>query len=598
MKNDRRISQLNILMIIVAGVSLCFIALFLFVFSPEHNRAISTDELVSYNEGWILKNYRGKEDIIIDLPTRVDASGSEVITIMNKVPENMGDNFALFFKTDFQNVVVMLNDSKVYSNGVLNDQKLVKSAVPCYNVVELKNSKPGDIITIYLVSGYDKYSGELGTIECGSKGDIISHIFRENGMGFVVSLSLLVITLLLLISVIIMKNIHVNKLKAIYAFCFVMIASLWSILQNPIMELITGNHFAVYMSGMVLLLVMPIVYVMYQRCFAIKRRYAQIFEIGIYLFGINFLTGVVFQMLNVCDFATYMTVTKIAIVAGLIILSFIMYIAADTFSDKSIKSNFIGNVIITTAALLEAALSLFDFYMPYDGVVLQTGIYLFLILMVVTVEKNIISQMHQEQKNALEEASIEKDRAIKHINSNLIYSALNVAVNDLKENDRKNSRLIYDSALYLKHNVAAVTEEGMVPFTKELEYIKAYLGMQRRRHEELETIVEDKITDFKVPYNTIEPLVENATVNGALRSQNSGRIVVRSYERLDCFAIQIVDNGIGIGPDRKFSGKQSFKTIKKRLKNSCGAAVEINNKQGKGTILTVKVPKEGYIIKE
>ena len=138
----------------------------------------------------------------------------------------------------------------------------------------------------------------------------------------------------------------------------------------------------------------------------------------------------------------------------------------------------------------------------------------------------------------------------------------------------------------------------MVSFSRELEYIKAYLGIQYKRNDNLEALVEDKVVDFDVPFNTIEPLVENAVVNGALKSENNGRIVVRSYERLDCFAIQIVDNGKGIGPDKKFTGKQSFKTIKKRLGSMCGATVEIKNKPDKGTILTIKIPKDGYIIKE
>ena len=74
--------------------------------------------------------------------------------------------------------------------------------------------------------------------------------------------------------------------------------------------------------------------------------------------------------------------------------------------------------------------------------------------------------------------------------------------------------------------------------------------------------------------------------------------MLRSYERLDCFAIQIVDNGPGIGPDKMFTGKKQYKEIKKQLKTACGAAIEIKTKQDKGTILTVKVPKEGYIVKE
>ena len=74
-----------------------------------------------------------------------------------------------------------------------------------------------------------------------------------------------------------------------------------------------------------------------------------------------------------------------------------------------------------------------------------------------------------------------------------------------------------------------------------------------------------KIIDFNVPFNTMEPLVENAVTNGALSGDNPGKIVMRSYERLDCYVIQIVDNGSGLGPDRRFTGKESYRDIKKVL---------------------------------
>ena len=56
--------------------------------------------------------------------------------------------------------------------------------------------------------------------------------------------------------------------------------------------------------------------------------------------------------------------------------------------------------------------------------------------------------------------------------------------------------------------------------------------MQKRIHPGLEVLVEDKVTEFKVPYNTIEPLVENA-VEAAVETKQDGKVVVRSYERLD-----------------------------------------------------------------
>jgi LytS/YehU family sensor histidine kinase len=150
----------------------------------------------------------------------------------------------------------------------------------------------------------------------------------------------------------------------------------------------------------------------------------------------------------------------------------------------------------------------------------------------------------------------------------------------------------------MRYNIQAITNKNFVHFSEELEYIKAYLGMQRKNYPQVDISIEDKVVEFKVPFNTIEPLVENAFNRIVAKDSGEGRIVVRGYERLDCFAIQIVDNGKGPGPDKKFDKRYSFKDIKKRLKTMCNAVIEINNKPEKGTIVTVKVPKEGFIIKE
>lgn len=596
--NERKLKQINILVLATILVSIVVMGLFIFVFSPGKENRIDTDNLKKYNENWVLKSNGGNDDKIIKLPFNVDAAAGETVLIMNRVPEDVNSDTVLVIKTEFQNILVTINDEKVYSNGVLNDQKLMKNAVPCYNIIDISKAEPGDIVSVYIASGYNKYSGNLGNIYYGTRGGAVADIVRDNGVSFVIAVAILVLTLVLIISLLFMKNVNVNKMKSAYAFGFILAAALWSITGNPIMQLITGNTFGSYMSNMVLLLIMPVLYIMYQRCFAVKRRFARIFEIGIYVFAVNFITGVIFQFYSVCDFATYEIFTKILITVALILLSGIMYLAADVFSDKTIYNNFFANMVLSLACIFEAFFSLFGFYKAVDGIILQIGVYVFIILLVVTVEKGIIREMNQQRDDALSNIDEEKRKTVKNINTKLIYGALNTVINDLKIKDRENSRLLYNTSIYMKNNLKAITDRDLVPFAEELEYIKAYIGIQTGKKEELEVLIEDKVTNFNVPFNTIEPLVENAVINGAMLSQSIGRIIIRSYERLDCFAIQIVDNGRGIGPDKKFTGKQTFKNIKRRLKKMCGAGIEINNKQDKGTIVTVKIPKEGFIIKE
>lgn len=595
--NEKRLKQLNILVLIAVLAGLIFIGMFVFVFAPDDSNKVESGSLSDLNDSWILRGYRGEKDSLIQLPDRIKADTGEVLLIMHQVPEDVTKDTVLLFDTEFQNVVVMVGDEKVYTNGILNNQKLMKNAVPCYNMIDIGSAEPGEVISIYVSSAYKKYSGRLGSVYYGTRGDVVADIVRKNGAGFVFAITLLVITIILSISLIFIRNVNVDKRKYAYAFGFIFVTAMWSITGNPIMQLLTDNNFGVYMANIVLLLIMPVLYIMHQRCFAVKRRYARIFEIGIYVFSINFLTGVIFQLLGVVDFATYVIFTKVLITIGLMLLSGIMYLAVDTYSDKTIYSNLWANVVLTAGCLIEALLSIFRFYAKYDGIVLQTGVYAFMVLLVIAAEKGIIREMNQQRDEAISNIEREKSMVVRNINTPFIYSSLNTAINSLKGSNIEDSRLIYNTSIYMKYNMQAINEKKMVPFSRELEYIRAYLEIQKRINKELDVNIEDKIVDFMIPFNTVEPLVENAVLNGALKSE-AGRIVVRSYERLDCYAIQIVDNGKGVGPDKHFEGKQSYKSIKKRLKTMCGAGIEVRNKPDKGTIITVKVPKDGYVIKE
>ena len=595
--NERRLKQLNIVVVMAIFAGLIFISLFVFVFAPEGQNRITGDTITDISDGWILKSYAGGNDEIVTLPVDLKADESDIIVLMHMVPDDITGNTAIVFKTEFQNVRVMLGDETIYMNGVMNDQKLMKNAVPSYNIVEIGEASPGEIITIYLSSAYRKYSGRIPNIYYGTKSDIIFNIINNNVVSLVLAIALMAIALLLTVSLVIMKNKEVDKQKALYAFGFIFATALWSLLSNPIMQLITKNIFGIYMAGMVMLLLLPVIYIMYQRCFALKRRYAKIFEIGIFIYAINFLTGAIFQMFNVCDFATYVSITKVLIMIGLLLLSGLMYLAADAYEDKMIYSNLIANTILLVTLVIEAVLSLFKFYKRYDGLVLDVGLYIFLILMVIIVQRDIIKEVNSKKEAALNSLEQKKEQIVKDINTNLVFKALNEAIGSLKD-DKANSRLIYNTSVYLKDNIRATTEEGLVPFAEELTYIKAYLEMEKRINKGLTVEIEDKVDNFMIPYGTVEPLVENAVRNGALKSTVNPRIVLRIYERLDCFAIQIVDNGKGIGPDKKYDGTVPYKTIKKKLKTLCKAGVEIRNKDGKGTIVTIKVPKEGFIIKE
>ena len=57
---------------------------------------------------------------------------------------------------------------------------------------------------------------------------------------------------------------------------------------------------------------------------------------------------------------------------------------------------------------------------------------------------------------------------------NLVYGALNDVIAKLKDKEYEESKLVYDTSLYLQKNMKAAVSSDVVPFTDELAYIRAY----------------------------------------------------------------------------------------------------------------------------
>ena len=60
--NERKLKQLNILVLVTMLVGLVVMGLFVFVFSPGSENRINTENLTKYNDNWVLKSINGNND--------------------------------------------------------------------------------------------------------------------------------------------------------------------------------------------------------------------------------------------------------------------------------------------------------------------------------------------------------------------------------------------------------------------------------------------------------------------------------------------------------------------------------------------------------
>ncbi len=184
---------------------------------------------------------------------------------------------------------------------------------------------------------------------------------------------------------------------------------------------------------------------------------------------------------------------------------------------------------------------------------------------------------------------------ISQIQPHFLYNAL-TAISMLCDTDAKRAQLATDEfSDYLRGNLEALSSKKPIPFYKELDHVKAYLHLEKIRFgEQLDVVYEIEEEDFFVPALSLQPLVENAVKHGLSKKDGGGTVVIKTVEKDDCYQILVTDDGVGFDPNEKpDDGKLhiGIDNVKSRLQTMLNASVRITSEKGKGTAVTVRIPK-------
>lgn len=186
---------------------------------------------------------------------------------------------------------------------------------------------------------------------------------------------------------------------------------------------------------------------------------------------------------------------------------------------------------------------------------------------------------------------------LSQIKPHFLYNTLNaISALCLEEPDRVKPAI--DSfADYLRGNMESIDEKGPIPFKRELEHTKCYLGIEQMRFEDaLQVRYDIACTDFRIPALTLEPLVENAVRHGVRMNKGGrGTVTISSHDAGDHYEVIIADDGPGFDPSRNpDDGKPhvGIVNVRERLAQVCGGRLDILSEPGRGTTATILLPRE------
>ncbi len=218
------------------------------------------------------------------------------------------------------------------------------------------------------------------------------------------------------------------------------------------------------------------------------------------------------------------------------------------------------------------------------------------------------SKMYKQAQAALEKELAEtkadlEELKIKNFTSQMqphfLYNALASIREIVLDDPEYASELLCDFTTHLRACLRSVTSDTLVPFSRELENIEAYVRIEKMRFgDRLEIRYECEEQDFLVIPLGIQPLVENAIRHGIYeRGKQGGMVIVRTARKQDNIEVVVEDNGVGFDYD------SIMQEIKAGTRDSTGmfnlifrferilnAKVKVESQPGVGTRITILIP--------
>lgn len=219
----------------------------------------------------------------------------------------------------------------------------------------------------------------------------------------------------------------------------------------------------------------------------------------------------------------------------------------------------------------------------------------------------------REQEMDIARQSAELLALHSQINPHFLFNALeSIRMHCILRNEPEIAQMVEKLAVMERQNVDWAMDT--VEIGKEMEFVEAYLGLQKYRFGDrlsYEFDVDEECQNINIPKLTVVTFVENACIHGIENKTTQGWIFVRIYIEKKELCIEIEDTGNGMGEDEhwrlldtmqnasidrlKGKGRVGMVNACLRLKMVTENRVKfaLESEKGIGTMVQIRIPYEG-----
>ena len=257
---------------------------------------------------------------------------------------------------------------------------------------------------------------------------------------------------------------------------------------------------------------------------------------------------------------------------------------------KSLQRNVTGSFILLLDAGLLVLATVWDWLQGGSGPISW--------LTVVVVSSCLFYYLWLHMQSAFaHEQALEAEQRIQimmsQIQPHFLFNTLSTIQALCRIDPEKASETTEKFGTYLRMNIDSISQSSLIPFRKELEHTRIYADIEMMRFPYIHISYDIKEDDFELPALSIQPMVENAIRHG-VRGRYNGSVKIMTRGEENEIVISVIDNGKGFDPEgtEEAGGMHiGIRNVRERIEVLCGGTLEIESEPGKGSTVTIRLPR-------
>lgn len=265
---------------------------------------LSKGEITTFNTGWTLMRYDGK-DFVSDitpenLPYLGKSEPGERILLVNRIPETFYGKTMSFLSAD-KTLCVKIDGEVVYEFGINDKRSFGRTPGSVVNFVDIPIAPTEGIITIESTSPYPDYAARVTEITVGDRDVLILSLLKDNLFEIGCNLLIVVCGIMFLLLSIIMKVSKQESGGVEYLCGYCVVAALYYCVETKILHIFYGNQTFYSVMVFVSIMLIPLFIALYYAN-GIFREFKLRWRVLLGLICGNIIVQMVLQLFNVLDF--------------------------------------------------------------------------------------------------------------------------------------------------------------------------------------------------------------------------------------------------------------------------------------------------------